>query len=166
MTTKLALKLMVRDEELRAIGHVAVQWAYLETELDYISGLLTSHEHAKELEISHPQSFSKRMENIKKYAAVILKDCSAAREELLAIANDASSLRGFRDDIVHGHWKLKRTKNGLTTGLRVINQRSSLKVRDMVFTAEKAEEIAAKISAVSLKATMWHQKYVSFESAS
>jgi len=163
--TKLALKLMVRDEEFRAIGHVAAQWAYLETELDFISEILVNHENAKNLETSHPQSFSKRMKNLREYASIVLTNCPDALNELLAITNDASSLRGFRDDIVHGHWKLKRAKGNLTTGIRVISQRPSFKVREMVFTAEKAEEVAAKISVVSLKATMWHLRYVSFESA-
>jgi hypothetical protein len=38
--TKPALRLMVSEKGFRAIGHVAAQWAYLETQLDFVVDLL------------------------------------------------------------------------------------------------------------------------------
>lgn len=157
MTTKPALKLMVGDKELRAIGHVVAQWAYLETQIDYVILVLIDQPSTKALGLKPHQSFKRRMEVLRKSARIVLKQHSTELSELLAIATDASSLRGFRDDIVHGHWKLHR-KNGtgtLTTGIQVFNQGPTLKVKEIPFTAVKAENIAAKISQVNLRMVLW-----------
>ena len=157
MAAKPALKLMVGDKELRAIGHVAAQWAYLESQIDIVIFVLINQSSTQVPENNTPQSFKKRMEMLRKTARVVLDQHSAELTELLDIATDASSLRGFRDDIVHGHWKLKRNKCAevLTTEIQVFNKWPTLKVNNIPFNAEKAEDIAAKISEVNLRLVLW-----------
>lgn len=162
MTTKPALKLMVGDKELRAIGHVAAQWAYLETQIDGVILVLINQPSTQALGLKPCQSFKRRMQVLRRAARIVMEQHTEELNALLAIATDASSLRGFRDDIVHGHWKLHR-KNGtgpLTTGIRVFNQGPTLKVKEITFTAEKAEGIAAKISKVNLSLVLWCQQNI------
>lgn len=163
--TRPALKLMVGDKELRAIGHVAAQWAYLETQLDAVIDVLVKQPSARNLGIKVSQPFKKRMETLRTAAKVVLEKHQEQLSELLSIATEASSLRGFRDDIVHGHWKLHRERGTgqLTTGIRVFNRGAALKVRNMAFTAEKAEGIATKISKVNLRLTIWCMKNIPHE---
>lgn len=160
--TRPALKLMVGDKELRAIGHVTAQWAYLETQLDGVINVLVKQPSTRNLGIKVSQSFQRRMEALRNAAKVVLEKYQEQLSELLSIAADASSLRGSRDDIVHGHWKLHRERAAgpLTTGIRVYNRGAVLKVRNMAFTAEKAEGIAAKISKVNLRLTIWCMKNI------
>jgi len=154
---KPVLQLMVGDKELRAIGHVAAQWAYLETQLDFVTAILVNQPSTKNLGLKQSQSFQRRMECLRKAAKVALTQHEEERDELLAIVTDASSLRGFRDDIVHGHWKLhrERGRGPLTTGIRVFNQGPKLKVRNIAFSSEKAEDVACKIAATNLRLVVW-----------
>ena len=152
-----ALQLMIGDKELRAIGHVAAQWAYLETQLDGVTAILINQPTTRPLGLKLSQSFQRRMECLRKAAKVALAKHDEERNELLAIATDATSLRGFRDDIVHGHWKLHREggRGPLTTGIQVFNQGPKLKVRNIAFSSEKAEGIACKIAAANLRLVRW-----------
>ena len=155
---KLALRLMIRDEELRAIGHVAAQWAYLETKIDTLISLLDSHASQNGRVRSDRQSSAERVAKLRSLAREILT--GAPLEELLDILEKSSSLRGFRDDIVHGTWHLHRNGGELTTGITVLSRRPSFKSKTVKFTAEKAEGIAAKISKQSVRITVWRTKYV------
>jgi mRNA-degrading endonuclease YafQ of YafQ-DinJ toxin-antitoxin module len=152
--SKLAMRLMIGDKELRAIGHVAAQWAYLETQIDYVIAVLVAQPSTKELELRISQSFQKRMELLRKAAKIVLVKHQEPLSELLNIATDASSLRGFRDDIIHGHWKLHRERGvgPLTTGIEVFSRG---RIKEMAFSATKAEGVAAKISSVNLRLITW-----------
>jgi hypothetical protein len=73
-------------------------------------------------------------------------------KRLLRIADDAASLSGRRDEIIHGQWRLRRTRGGrLTTGIDHIRRQPKLKARQATITADQAEAIAAKISTVHLR---------------
>ncbi len=161
--TKPAITLFITDAVYRAIGHVAAQWAYLETELDYLLSLFLEHEEVKRLGLANAQSFKNRMSNLKNASDVLLKDQEQPLIEIKDIITDASSLRGFRDDIVHGQWKLHRKGESLTSGIRVIKSYPYYKVREMKFTYKKAEDIAAKISRVTVKVIEWRQEYIHFK---
>lgn len=151
-----ALELMISDKELRAIGHVAAQWAYLETQLDGVANILIHQPTAKAAGMKLDQAFKRRMETLRKAAKLVLDKEPSQLEDLLLIANDASSLRNLRDDIIHGHWKLHRKpRKGLTTGIRVYSQRPVFKVRNLAFSAEKAEGIAVKISKTNSRLILW-----------
>jgi hypothetical protein len=151
-----ALQLMIGDKELRAIGHVAAQWAYLETQLDGVANILMHQPSTKALGLKLDQSFKRRMETLRKAAKLALDEEPNELGELLLIANDASSLRGLRDDIVHGHWKLHREpRQGLTTGIRVYSQRPVLKVRNLAFSADKAESVAVKLAKTNVRLIFW-----------
>ena len=73
-------------------------------------------------------------------------------QRLLRIADDAASLKGRRDEIIHGQWRLRRTQGGrLTTGIDHIRTQPTFKVRRAIITADQVEAIAAKISTVHLR---------------
>lgn len=160
--SNLALRLMIGDEEFRAIGHVAAQWAYLETQIDYVIDVLINQPDTKRDGFKLEQSFRRRMATFRKAARIVLKKRPDELAELLDIAEKVSSLRSLRDNIIHGHWKLHRKKGTgpLETGLRVFNRGKELKVRESPFSAEKAEDVAAKISTENLRLTTWCQKHI------
>ena len=124
--------------------------------------ILINQPTAKPLGLKQSQSFQRRMECLRKAAKVVLAADDKEQDELLAIATDASSLRGFRDDIVHGHWKLhrERGRGPLTTGIRIFNHGPKLKVRNIAFSAEKAEGIACKIAATNLRLVVWTMRNI------
>lgn len=159
---KPAIQLFITDEGYRAIGHVAAQWAYLETELDSLLSLLLESEEVKKLGLKNSQSFGSRMENLKAACNLLWKNQDQPMNEIKNIIDDASSLRGFRDDIIHGQWKLHRKGNELTPGIMAIRSFPSYKFKEMKFTYEKAEDIATKISRVTLRAMEWRLKYVRY----
>jgi len=161
--TKPAIQLLVTDEGYRAIGHVAAQWAYLETELDSLLSLFLEHDDVKQLGLANAQSFKSRMSNLKEASELLLKDQEQPLKEIKGIITDASSLRGFRDDIVHGQWKLRRKGENLSPGIRAIKSFPTYKTREMKFTYEKAEDVAVKISRVSVRVMGWRLKYVRFK---
>ena len=101
------------------------------------------------------------MDNIKKAAKELLENHDEIHQEVIDIISDASSLRGFRDDIVHGRWRLKRKGENLFPAIESIKSFPSYKVKEMKFTYEKAENIAAKISKVTVRVIDWRIKYVS-----
>ena len=63
---------------------------------------------------------------------------------------------------VHGHWKLhrERGRGPLTTGIRIFNHGPKLKVRNIAFSAEKAEGIACKIAATNLRLVVWTMRNI------
>ena len=153
---KPALQLMIGDKELRAIGHVAAQWAYLETQLDGVANILIHQPSTKALGMKLDQAFQRRMDTLRRAAKLVFDKEQNELEALLLIANDASSLRSLRDDIVHGHWKLHREpRKGLTTGIRVYSQRPTFRVCNLAFSAEKAESVATKISKTNMRLISW-----------
>ncbi|MBC7193842.1 hypothetical protein [Marinobacter sp.] len=156
--TKLSLQLLIGDAELQAIGHVAAQWAYFETEMDSVIELLELHESQSNNEKSDPQAFNRRIKKLRSLASDIFQGNPLS--ELLEILEKVSSLKKFRDDIVHGHWQLYRKNDTLTTGIAVVKRRPEYSRKKFKFTAEKAEDIAAKISEQTLKLTLWHSKYI------
>lgn len=159
---KPALQLMIGDKELRAIGHVAAQWAYLETQLDTVTELLIEQPAAAHLGLRQSQSFQRRMECLRVVAKVVLLQQADELDELLSIAADASSLRGYRDDIIHGEWKLHRkgARGTLTTGMRVLSQRPTRILREIPFSAAKVERVACKIAATTLRLIVWTERNV------
>jgi|AVFP01.1.fsa_nt_gi hypothetical protein len=153
--------LMIGDQELRAIGHVAAQWAHLEVQIDAITQILCNQPSVLESGLRQEQSFKKRMANLRKAASIALRDHEPVRVEIEQIANEASSLRGLRDEIVHGCWRYvetNREKNGIPqvgTGVDLIRQYPSFRSRTRPITAERAETIACKISELNFRLVMW-----------
>jgi hypothetical protein len=161
--TKPAIKLLITDGGYRAIGHVAAQWAILETELDHLLALLLEDSTVKSLGLKNAQSFGHRMSNLKSASDVLLKNQEQPLKEIKDIITDASSLRGFRDDIIHGQWKLHRKGADLTPGILAIRSFPKYKTKEMKFTYEKAEEIATQISHVTVRLIGWRLKYIRFQ---
>lgn len=158
---KPALKLLVGDKEFRAIGHVAAQWAFLENHIDSAIFVLAHQPATKHLEIKPALSFTRRMKNLRHMAKEALKNAPEALSELLEIAQEASSLRSVRDDIIHGEWRFVKADGGKTVrGIHIYSSVRDVKYRSIPFSAENAEEIAAKISYATYKLIIWSQRYI------
>ena len=91
-------------------------------------------------------------------AKEVLKNSPAALSDLLDIAQEASSLRSVRDDIIHGQWRLVSKKGKTVTGVHVFSSVRDSQKRTIPFSAEKVEDIAAKISLTTYKLITWFQK--------
>jgi len=146
-------------------GCLSAQWAFLEIELDLFISLLLTHPGAKHMNTKIPLSFSRRMALLRSCARAILNDQPELRDKLIAIADDASSLRGRRDEIIHGRWHLHRSKDGgqLGTAVTVFGQLPNFHVALKPLPVEQVEEIAAKISAVTWRLTWFHDMHVSYQ---
>ncbi len=151
------LKLFIGDDEYRAIGHVAAQWAYFENQVDFLVDVFMGQPKATSLNIKPAQAFKRRMENLRTAARAALNEDPALLEEIIQIADDSSSLRGQRDDIIHGQWKFHREGSKAGTGIKVISNKKKNMVREMLFSAEKAEKVANQISALNYRVIQWCQ---------
>lgn len=67
------------------------------------------------------------------------------RDELIGIVNDATSARGQRDDVIHGHCHLGRKKGQLGTVVTVVNRHPNFKAKPMNMSADQVEDVAATI---------------------
>jgi hypothetical protein len=149
---KLALRLRIGDAEFRAIGHVAAQWAFLENQIDLCLKVLLAQPAAISVAQRLPTSFDRRLRLLLECASTVFRTDAIRAERLLRIVDNAASLKGRRDEIIHGQWRLRRTQCGrLTTGIDHIRAQPMLNVRRTTITADQVEAIAAKISTVHLR---------------
>jgi hypothetical protein len=154
---------MIGDDEFRAIGHVAAQWALLEDQIDGCLEILLAQPAAVSLVQQPPTSFSRRVALLRKCARVVFQADPNRAKRLLRIADDAASLRGRRDEIIHGQWRLRRTQGGrLTTRIDHIRRQPTFKFRQVIITADQAEAIAARISTVNLRLILFMNEIAPF----
>jgi hypothetical protein len=146
------IKLLIDEATLRAIGHVAAQWAVLEIEFDALLGRLLRHSDAKTIVPKDiPQAFDRRAKLFRECAKLLLHDHPDLQKQIIAIINEATSVRGQRDKVIHGQWHLGRKKGKLGTAVTVINRRPKFKAQLQHMSAAQVEDVAAAISIVTLK---------------
>ena len=157
--TNLAVTLMVSDTTLRAIGHVAAQWAYFETEFDIFLNQLLRHPKTKHLvSASMPQAFDRRAALFRKCATILLKEHPKLLHQIVRIINDACSVRGHRDNVIHGQWHPGRRGTAVT----VIRARPKFSARERHMSDPDIEEIAAQISVVTARLIWWREMNVDY----
>jgi hypothetical protein len=163
--TKLGTRLLISDETLRAIGHVAAQWAFLEIEFDLFLGQLLRHPDARNIAPARmPQSFDRRASLFRHCAKTLLAGQPKLRDQLISIINDACSIRGHRDNVIHGQWHLGRKKRQLGSAVTIIKQRPKFSAHLRHMSAEQIEEVAAKISIATARLIWWREMNVSYGS--
>jgi len=150
------VELLVDDETLRAVGLVSAQWGVLEIEFDGLLGILlrlpaTASIAPKQI----PQAFDRRAKLFRDCAALALDDQPRLRDDLVGIINEATSARGQRDDVIHGHWHLGRKKGHLGPAVTVINRRPNFKARLKNMSANQVEDVAPTISQITAKFIWW-----------
>jgi hypothetical protein len=89
-----------------------------------------------------------------------LHDQPDLQKQIIAIINEATSVRGQRDKVIHGQWHLGRKKGELGTAVTVINRRPKFKAQLQHMSAAQVEDVAAAISIVTLKLIWWSQMNV------
>lgn len=150
-----SLKLFITNDEYRAIGQVAAQWAYFEVQVDVLLNIFMSQPKVTTLNLKSPQAFKRRMDNLRTAAKATLREHPALLEEIIQIANDSSSLRGQRDEIIHGRWRIHRRRSKVGTGIQVISTKKKKMVRTKFYSAKEAESVANQISALNYRVTIW-----------
>lgn len=150
------VQLLIDEDTLRAIGHVSAQWGVLEIGFDGLLGILVRHPDSKSIAPKEiPQAFDRRAKLFRDCAKLVLHDRLDLQKELIGIINDASSARGQRDDVIHGHWHLGRKKGQLGTAVTVINRLPNFKAQLKNMSTDQVENVAANISQVTAKLIWW-----------
>ena len=153
---KFGVQLLIDDDTLRAIGHVSAQWGVLEIEFDGLLGILVRHPDSKSIAPKEiPQAFDRRAKLFRECAGLVLHDQPDLQKELIDIVNEASSARGQRDDVIHGHWHLGRKKGQLGTAVTVVKRRPNFNAKLKNMSADQVEDVAANISQVTAKLIWW-----------
>jgi hypothetical protein len=153
---KFGVELLIDDATLRAIGLVSAQWGLLEIEFDVLLGILVRLPAAASIVPRQiPQAFDRRAKLFRDCAALVLHYQPGLRDELIGLVNEATSARGQRDDVIHGHWHLGRKRGRLGTAVTVINRRPDFKAKLKNMSADQVEDVAATISQVTAKLIWW-----------
>lgn len=143
------VNLELRDDELRAIGHVSAQWAFLENMLRSLTQAI-----ANALGVSLPpnvDSDSFRARNAALRDLVAKMPADGDRDKLRALLDRAGSLQGERQRLIHGlvEWdEADRDKLNVRTHKNPHGTPWSV-------TAEDIEAVADKISALNCAIWNW-----------
>ena len=104
-----AFQLMLTEEQFQAIGHVMVQWAFLESEIDKeIAWLLSRSEHRRRC-INWRSRFSTRT-NI--WLELVQRSYKKHPERIKAVCRiigRANKIKRERDDLAHGNFSSSGT---------------------------------------------------------
>jgi hypothetical protein len=143
------VNLELRDEELRAIGHVSAQWAFLESMLRRLT-----REVAKALREPLPQNIdsdSFRLRNAALRDLVSKMPADSDRDKLQTLLDRVGSLQGERHRLIHGlvEWdEADRDKLNVRTHKNPHGAPWSV-------TAKDIEAVADKISALNCAIWNW-----------
>ena len=155
MVTKPALSFFVSDETYHGIGQVAVQWAYLETRIDFCLWLFLEQPQAAIIRPKNiPKAYRRRTKLWKDAANLVFTDQPEELEKINTVIEDAANLRGQRDDIIHGRWRLSRRgrrERELYQVLEVYSPPPNWQVRKKPIDPEKLENVAAKIAEITIR---------------
>lgn len=95
-----AFQLMLSEKQFRAIGHMTVQWAFLESEIDRELDWL-NEQNDKPVKLRAP--FEHRAERWREMAALTYEEHPKLIEAVESISNAAAKIKGERDKFVHGN---------------------------------------------------------------
>ena len=93
-----ACQLMVSDEQYRAVGHVALQWANLEAEMDR-EILWLNKQNAKPVKLGG--KFEDRAAGWRRMANITYEGHPQLTDAVEAIANKAVAIKRERDKLIH-----------------------------------------------------------------
>lgn len=93
-------QLMLSDDQIRAIGHVALQWAFLESEID--RELVWLNEQT-DMRVSLRAPFEQRAERWREMAALAYEDHPKLIDAVDSVSKRATAIKGERDKFVHGN---------------------------------------------------------------
>lgn len=135
-------QLLLTDPQFRAIGHVIVQWAFLESEItSEMAWLLGRREH-KGKQINFQARFSTLSANWQKLATRSYCKQPERIAEVNRIVGRANQIKKERDNLAHGTFGSSgiffKTKNG-----RIIQ------ISDTIGTPTYIEDLACRISEIS-----------------
>lgn len=138
----------LKPRQLRALGHVTAQWAFLELQLDFaLAGMLrTSDKDDKDKFLILP--FKKRGALWRATVNKLVKE-KPLKTALLSIMERARRLQHRRDVLVHGQWMLGRRKPVLTRNVYMYRHAEALKVYAGEYSWRDMEKLAHEIACLS-----------------
>jgi hypothetical protein len=134
--------LMLRDEQFRAIGHMAVQWAFLEAEIDRELVWLNKQSEHKDHPVKLGAKFEDRTERWREMATLTYQGHPKCMEAVESISTKAVEIKVERDKIIHGNFG----SSGIFFRIR---HGRCIEVSDTVGTAPHIEDLACRISDVT-----------------
>ncbi len=135
-------QLLLHEQQYRAVGHMVVQWAFLEGEINSeIAGLLSRSEHRGK-SVNFQSRFSARANEWIKLARRSYKKHPSRIKAVERIIGHANNIKPERDDIVHGGL----AGSGLFFKLR--NGRT-MDISDFIGEAPHIEDLACRISTIN-----------------
>jgi hypothetical protein len=133
-----AFKLEVSDDQCRAIGHVALQWAFLESEIDReIHWLNETNDEPVKLR----SKFEDRARGWRRMATLTYEDHPKFIEAVAGIATKAVAIKPDRDKLIHC--------NLSSTGVIFRIRRARIIEVSDTGTAQHIDELAYRISEIS-----------------
>ncbi len=142
-------QLMLTEEQFRAIGHVIVQWAFLESDIDReLSWLLSRSEH-KGKYVNFRARFSTVTANWYKLAQRSYKKHPDRLKAVDRISGQAISIKIERDDLTHGNFSSSGTFFKVRDG-------KVTKIPDTIGMPPYIEDLACRISDISAELFRHH----------
>ena len=142
-------QLMLTEEQFRAIGHVIVQWAFPESEINReLSWLLNRSEH-KGKHVNFRARFSTVTTNWRKLAKRSYKKHLDRLKAVDRIIGQANKIKIERDDLAHGNFSSSGTFFKVRDG-------KAIKIPDTIGTPPYIEDLACRISDVSAELFRHH----------
>lgn len=139
---KLAFQLELTDEQLRAIGHVTAQWAFMESMIDmYFSPRL------KDRDLKGDElSFKKRL-RLYRESLGAMEDAEKAKK-LKDVLSNAGSLMDKRHKTIHSKWGRSGEAMDNPDIIEQFGERGGIPYAQFTST-EKLEKLARQISQIS-----------------
>jgi len=136
-------QLTLKPAQFQAIGHMVVQWAFLESEINReIRWLLSRSEH-KDKSINFRTRFSTRMTKWEKLAQRTYKKHPARLKAVHRIIGRANTIKPERDDITHGNL-------GSSGIFFKVRDGQIFDIPDTIGTPRHIEDLACRISDINV----------------
>ena len=135
-------QLMLSEEQFRAIGHMATQWAFLESEIDRELIWLHKRSEHKRKRMNFRDRFVNRANQWLTMATRTYKKHPKRVKAVEQISRKAINIKCERDDLIHGNLSSSGTFFKIRSG-RCID------ISDTVGTAPHIEDLACRISEIS-----------------
>lgn len=134
--------LMLSYQQFRAIGHMAVQWAFLESEIDRELVWLNERSEHKDHPAKLGAKFERRAERWREMAALTYKEHPERIKAVEGMSRKAVEIKVERDALIHGNFG----SSGLFLRMRY---GVCINISDTAGTAPHIEDLACRISDIT-----------------
>lgn len=137
-----AFQLMLKDQQFRAIGHVIVQWAFLESEINRELAWLRKRSEHKKKRVNFQARFSNRANRWLELANRSYRKHPSFVKAVERIGRQAINIKRERDELAHGNFASSGTFFKLREG-------KTIDVSDTMGAQPYLEDLACRISDIN-----------------